>query len=63
MLYGPRTVPVRSGHDGSRIPQSFEHTDLLLRAANRDGSRSDPELEAALRNARLPRYLGFQIPG
>ena len=48
MLHGPQTVPVRSGHDSSRTLQFFEHFELFLLAANRDGSRSDPELDAAV---------------
>src|ERR1035438_8406581 len=47
-LPGPRTVPVRSGSDGSRYFWCIEYPGLCLRAANRDGSRSDPELDAAL---------------
>jgi hypothetical protein len=47
-LPGPRTVPVRSGSDGSRYFWCIEYPRLFLRAANRDGSRSDPELDAAL---------------
>ena len=46
-LSGPRTVPVRSSLDGSRTFWSFEHPGLFLRAANRDGSRSDQTLAQA----------------
>src|ERR1039458_6328717 len=45
---GSRTVPVRSGHDGSRVLWFFEHPGLILCATNRDGSRSGPERGAAL---------------
>src|ERR1035437_8698739 len=45
---GPRTVPVRSGPDGSRCFWCLEYPPPSLRAANRDGSRSDPNLDAAL---------------
>jgi hypothetical protein len=37
-----------SGPDGSRIHQYFEQACLLPRAANRDGSRSDPEQPCGL---------------
>jgi hypothetical protein len=47
-----RTVPVRSGPGDSRIFWYLEHPCLFLRAANQDGSRSDPELGAAPRNSR-----------
>jgi DNA-binding NarL/FixJ family response regulator len=47
-LPGPRTVPVRSGPDSSRNFQFFEYSGVFLRAAKRDGSRSDTELDAAL---------------
>ena len=46
--HGPRTVPVRSGHDGSLLPLVIKYPDLFLRGANRDGSRGDPQLDAAL---------------
>src|ERR1035441_6184603 len=44
----PRTVPVRSGPGDSRVFWYCEHPGLFLRAANRDGSRSHPELDAAM---------------
>src|ERR1035441_2470856 len=49
----PRDVPARSSHDSPRTFWLSEHPGFILRAANRDGSRSDPELHAALgqRNA------------
>jgi hypothetical protein len=56
-LSGPRTVPVRSSPDGSRMFWFFEHPDVFLRAANRDGSRSDPELDALLRESSAPQLL------
>jgi hypothetical protein len=51
-LGGPRTVSVRSGSGDSRIFWYCEHPGLFLRAANRDGSRSDAELDAVLRHSR-----------
>ena len=47
-LIGPRAVPARSGHDGSLTFWFSAHPGVFLRAASRDGSRSDPELDAAL---------------
>jgi hypothetical protein len=47
MFGGPRTVPVRNSRDGSRTFWIFKHPGLFLRAANRDGSRSYHELDAA----------------
>src|ERR1035441_9617749 len=54
-LGGPRTVPVRSGPDGLQTPWFFEHPGLILCAANRDDSRSDPEHDVALINTSLQR--------
>jgi hypothetical protein len=45
---GPRIVPVRSGPGDLGYFWFFEHPGLFLRAANRDGSRSDHELHTAL---------------
>src|ERR1035437_124887 len=47
-LLGPRAVPARSGPHGSRRLPFSGHPGKSLRAAGRDGSRSDPELDAAL---------------
>ena len=54
-LGGPRTVPVRGGPDGLQTPWFFEHPGLILCAANRDDSRSDPEHDVALINTSLQR--------
>src|ERR1035437_2987621 len=48
---GPRTVPVRSGPDGSPTWGFSGHPGAFRRAANRDGSRSG-ELDAATQNER-----------
>src|ERR1035437_4957197 len=45
---GPRTVPVRSGPDGSRGFWGIAYPRLFLRAANPDRSPSGPNLDAAL---------------
>jgi hypothetical protein len=57
-LTGPRAVPARSGHHGSRRFWYFEPLGMFLRAAGRDGSRSDPEFETAqLRSSGCRRLL------
>jgi hypothetical protein len=58
-LVGPRTVSVRSGSDGSLILWVFRQSGLFVCAASRDGSRSKPELAAALHGAQdWTRFFG-----
>ena len=58
-LVGPRTVSVRSGSDGSLILWGFRQSGLFVCAASRDGSRSKPELAAALHGAQdWTRFFG-----
>jgi hypothetical protein len=52
-LVGPRVVPARSGHKRFWAFWWFGHLCVFGRAANRDGSRSDLELAAALAGGRL----------
>jgi hypothetical protein len=47
-LPGPRTVPVRSAPGSARMPGKPRCRGMVGAAANRDDSRSDPELDAAV---------------
>jgi hypothetical protein len=59
---GARAVPARSGPHGSQTIWFFEHPDVFLRAASGDGSRSDPELDAALPILHESRFALAAIP-
>src|ERR1035441_1943579 len=50
---GPRAVPARSGPDDSLASLFSGYSGEFLRAASRDGSRSDPESGAAPASARF----------
>jgi predicted Zn-dependent peptidase len=68
-LTGPRAVPARSGHEGSRTLWFSKHLGVFVRAASRDGSRSDPEPDATVSQGRNPKreagrseaLFGFRI--
>src|ERR1019366_3837193 len=47
-LPGPRTIPVRSAPGSARMPGKPRCRGMVGAAANRDGSRSDRELDAAV---------------
>ena len=55
-LPGPRAVPARSGLASSKTFSSSKLACVFPRAASRDGSRSDSELDAALSHGPLSHY-------
>ena len=66
-LPGPRTVPVRNGAGGFWTFRFSGHLGMCLRAASRDVSRSDAELDTALprtlANAPLRPARGGMLSG
>src|ERR1039458_5931350 len=65
-IAGPRAVPARSGLQGSLTFGFSEDSRVWLRAASRDGSRSDPERDAALSAFRISDFgfvsgFGFRV--
>jgi hypothetical protein len=47
-LPGPRAIPAWSAPEPARVPGKLQRRGNVGAAANRDGSRSDPELDAAV---------------